>query len=965
MPHSTPLQHAYAFAASSGLPLSTIPPRGVITVAGEPSIDRDQLPSAVAEALTVTTQGGVTELTADLQHIDMTSLLAVAAGAAARHGRPRGAMDAEAQETFAARAQTEGAEGADVWEGRILAPAPDLPVLGPPEEVTDPDIDHTVTRIDGQTWSRLASACAERGLATEAALLQACAEVVRRWSKEPGLTLTCVLSERQDANRDALGQFNLPRLVDFSAAASSTFAERVRDTMADLSEQRTAPFHDGIVVQRDLARAAGRPVSFPVVFSTALRSPGCEDLELLDVRTTTPQVWLECQVLEAGDELVVAWHHVRGLFPEGLVDTMAEAFTDLVAGLAADPGRWSRSLGIVDLPAADAREQDAANGTATDLPSVLLHRFALQGAIDHPERPAIRDDHGTVTHRELAIAALAVARDLVEAIDPRSGEPVAVMCPPGRHQVIGVLAVQLAGAAYVAIDPAMPAPRRASILDRCGARAIVTDQPAGVAGARADARRIIDVVPSRTTPADVATDLAGWHDRQEVDDLAYVIFTSGSTGTPKGVMITHANAANTVQDINRRLQIGPDDRAIAMAPAGFDLSVYDMFGLLGAGGAVVFPHSDRAGDPDHWVELVTDEEITVWNSVPAPVRLLADALDARPEGAPAACGSLRHILMSGDWIPVELPGRIRTHLPNCRIWSLGGATEGSIWSIHHRIEHVDPEWTSIPYGRALANQCMVVRDRWNEPCPRWAVGEIWIGGSGVAAGYLGDPERTADRFITDPLTGERFYRTGDLGRFLPGGDIQILGREDHQVKINGYRVELGEIESCLAQAEGVEGAVVTAPVHPGTGQRRLVAHVIGELTDDDLREICRAHLPAYMVPAVFTRIDVVPLTANGKVDRAALPEPALETASDPVDAGVSAVAADIFEIWSEHLGHCEFGHGDGFFDAGGDSLHAVGILRAVRERFGLDAGAEQELVESLFMNADVRSFSEVVERSAA
>lgn len=965
MPHSTPLQHAYAFAASSGLPLSTIPPRGVITVAGEVTIDRDQLPPVVAGALTVTGHHDTTDLTADLRHIDMASLLALAAGAAGR-GQPGSPTDAPAQETFAARCVAEQAAGADVWERRTVAPAPELPVLGPPEELTDPVMDHTCTRIDGQTWGRLVATCADLDLDPEAALLQACAEVVRRWSKEPDMTLTCVLSERHARPGEALGQFNLPRLVDVSAAASSTFAERVRGTMADLAEQRTAPFHDGVVVQRDLARAAGRPVSFPVVFSSVLGAPGSDELEIRDVRTTTPQVWLECQVLEAGTELVVAWHHVRGLFPEGLVDAMAEAFCELVGGLADDPGRWSRSRGIVDLPTTDAREQDAANDTAADLPSVLLHRLALQGAIDHPERLAIIDADGTVTHRELATTALAVAGDLVAAIAPRPGEPVAVICPPGRHQVIGILAVQLAGGAYVAIDPTMPASRRDAILDRCGARAVVTDQPDALGAAvGADPRRVIDAAPSCTPSPDVAAYLAAWRDRQQVDDLAYVIFTSGSTGTPKGVMITHTNAANTVQDINQRLEVGPEDRAIAMAPAGFDLSVYDMFGLLAAGGAVVFPHSERAGDPDHWVELATDEHVTIWNSVPAPVRLLADALEARSADAPAACGALRHILMSGDWIPVELPGRVRRYLPDCHIWSLGGATEGSIWSIHHPIEHVDPQWPSIPYGRALTNQRMIVRNRWNEPCPRWAVGEIWIGGTGVAAGYLGDPHRTADRFITDPLTGDRCYRTGDLGRFLPGGDIQILGREDHQVKINGYRVELGEIESCLAQADGVDGAVVTAPVHPGTGQRRLIAHVIGDLSDDDLREICRAHLPTYMVPAVFTRIDAVPLTANGKVDRAALPEPVLDTASEPVDTTATTIAADIFEIWSEHLGHGDFGHGDGFFDAGGDSLHAVGILRAVRERFGLDAGAEQELVESLFMNADVRGFSEVVERSAA
>lgn len=469
------------------------------------------------------------------------------------------------------------------------------------------------------------------------------------------------------------------------------------------------------------------------------------------------------------------------------------------------------------------------------------------------------------------------------------------------------------------------------------------------------------------TPADpevTAADPEVPDSAQTVDDLAYIIFTSGSTGEPKGVMITHRMASNTVQDINQRFGVGAADRAIAMAPAGFDLSVYDIFGVLGAGGALVVPDPDRAADPEHWTDLVHRHGITVWNSVPAPVRIWADTLAADDPRT----RSLRLVLMSGDWIPLDLPETLRTAVPGAEAVSLGGATEGSIWSIHHRISRVEETWSSIPYGTALANQTMHVLDRWGDPRPNWAVGEIHIGGAGVAAGYWADPERTAERFVTDPRTGGRLYRTGDLGRFRPGGVIEILGREDHQVKINGFRVELGEIESVLVRLPGVRHAVVAAPAHPRTGQRQVVAHLVTDGTAPDpaaVRKAAAAELPPYMVPSHVLPLPELPLTANGKLDHAALPQP--WTGDETPEAGAAPanpLQEQLFTIWVTGLGHDEFGVTDGFFDVGGDSLHAVAILREVRDRFGVGPEIEQDLVEALFTNADIATVADIVGAAA-
>ncbi|MGQ4491360.1 amino acid adenylation domain-containing protein, partial [Streptomyces sp. SAS_281] len=302
------------------------------------------------------------------------------------------------------------------------------------------------------------------------------------------------------------------------------------------------------------------------------------------------------------------------------------------------------------------------------------------------------------------------------------------------------------------------------------------------------------------------------------DDLAYVIYTSGSTGTPKGVMISHAAALNTIDDINTRFSVTPDDRVLGLAQLGFDLSVYDIFGPLSTGAALVLPDAARRGDPGHWAQLLAERAVTVWNSVPAQMQMLEEYLRTAPG---LDVSGLRLAMLSGDWIPVTLPDAIRSRVPELNVVSLGGATEAAIWSIHHPVTEVEAGARSIPYGKPLANQRFHVLDTSMRECPVHVTGELYIAGAGLALGYLGDAERTAERFVTHPVSRERLYRTGDMGRRLADGAIEFLGRVDRQVKLNGHRVEPAEVESALGTHPAVEAA---AAVVQGEGAaRRLVA----------------------------------------------------------------------------------------------------------------------------------------------
>ncbi|MCG3150422.1 MAG: Anguibactin system regulator [Verrucomicrobiae bacterium] len=561
---------------------------------------------------------------------------------------------------------------------------------------------------------------------------------------------------------------------------------------------------------------------------------------------------------------------------------------------------------------------------ATESPA-FLHSLFLVRAREHPDDFAVITPHYRLTYGDLHRRALQISQRL-QTTDVLPNTLVAVVMNKGWEQIVAVLGVLYAGAAYLPISADLPAERRSHLLRHGEVKAVLTQGmvdratvwPADVQVIRVDEE------------GEAATDFPA--PRQQPEDLAYVIYTSGSTGMPKGVMIEHRSALNTILDMNRRFGITATDRVLSVSALSFDLSVYDIFGMLAAGGAIVLPAAEDSRDPAHWAELVLKEGVTIWNSAPALMNLYCDHVATQPA---LAARSLRWVWLSGDWIPLKLPARIRSLSPQTQICSLGGATEASIWSILFPIDSVAPAWKSIPYGRPMENQTVQVLDADLEPAPLLTAGEIYIGGLGVARGYWRDPEKTADRFIRHPKTGARLYRTGDRGRCLPDGNIELLGRVDFQVKIRGFRIELDEIEATLRQHPGLTAAVVTA-YGKRLGEQSLAAYVVARdtaPTPGELRRFLLRHLPDYMVPNTFMVLPQLPLTAHGKIDRQALPAPRPPARRDDptLVAPRSPTEQQVARIWSEVLRVSPVGVHDNFFDFGGTSLLAVQIISRLNE----------------------------------
>jgi len=407
---------------------------------------------------------------------------------------------------------------------------------------------------------------------------------------------------------------------------------------------------------------------------------------------------------------------------------------------------------------------------------------------------------------------------------------------------------------------------------------------------------------------------------------------------PKGVAITHSSAFNTIEDINRRFAIVASDRVLALSSLWFDLSVYDIFGMFSVGGAIVLPDAAHEKEPDHWVELIRRHGVTLWNSVPALLQMLVEYESWKTDQPNLSLQrTLRLVLLSGDWIPLALPAEIDRLFGDVPVISLGGATEAAIWSIAYPIEALDARWKSIPYGRPLRNQNIYILDDNLRSKPLWVSGEICIAGEGLALGYWRDPDKTAESFVHSKSLNKRVYRTGDLGRYMADGTIEFLGRVDLQTKINGHRIEAGDIEAALQRYPNVISSAV-AVISSGTGTKQLGGAFVAscDISIDSLRKHLTEQLPIYMIPTLLRQVGALPLTRNGKVDRgavAALVAEPVRTAT--LNRAPTQIEASIIEGWIEILGRQEITINDNFFALGGDSILAARLLARFQKKYGV------------------------------
>jgi amino acid adenylation domain-containing protein len=620
-------------------------------------------------------------------------------------------------------------------------------------------------------------------------------------------------------------------------------------------------------------------------------------------------------------------------------DLLRKRYPHIVRWLLSNP---SAPLEQLPMPDSEARDLLAWNETSRPYPHAsTVHALISSQAGRTPQRVALSYGAAKATYADIDLRSNRLAHAL-RARGAQRGRRVGLCVERGIGMVVAQLAVLKAGAAYVPLDPAYPAERLRFMAEDAGLTVLVAD---------ASTSELLPWPEEQTLRVDADADaiaacppiaLAEDSEAARPEDCAYVIYTSGTTGKPKGVQVPHRAVVNFLCSMREEPGLGAEDRLVAVTTLSFDIAVLELLLPLTVGAEVVLASREQAADPRALGALLADCRATAMQATPGTWRML---LDAGWEGTPGF-----KALVGGEALAPDLARRL---LPMVgQLWNMYGPTETTVWSTCWRVDDVE---SGIRIGRPIANTSVWILDEHGRRCPIGVPGEIWIGGDGVAIGYLNRPELTAERFLPDPFSstpGARFYRTGDRGRWRADGLLEHLGRNDFQVKVRGFRIELGEIESHLASHPAIGQAVVVAR-EASPGDVRLVAYVVarGEAPEGQaLREHLRAFLPAYMLPQHFVVLPRIPLLPNGKVDRAALPPPTVggETATIHADSTPrTATERLLASIWSDLLKTSDFGTQDNFFDIGGHSLLAMQALLAMEDKTGKRIERSRFIFESL------------------
>ncbi|CAK1342468.1 peptide synthetase [Burkholderia pseudomallei] len=619
----------------------------------------------------------------------------------------------------------------------------------------------------------------------------------------------------------------------------------------------------------------------------------------------------------------------------GVLDALIEHHDDMPVGM---------------LPLLDEAERKqvvyAWNATERDYPIEQCIHQLFEAQVDRkPEAIALTFDGQRLGYAELNARANRLAHYL-QARGVGPDRLVALCAERGIEMVVGLLAILKAGGAYVPLDPSHPPERLRRMLDDTNPVAVLVDDIGADALASFESH-----VAARSPRVHLSRDIAQWRACSPANPptpreraarrLAYVIYTSGSSGEPKGVMNEHRGVVNRLWWMQQTYALDERDAVLQKTPFSFDVSVWEFFWPLMSGARLVIAKPEGHKDPAYLSELIDRERVTTLHFVPSMLQAFLE-----DEGAARGCGSVKRVMCSGEALPPSLVKRFYRCLPDARLHNLYGPTEAAVdvtaWACD-----AEEGGASVPIGRPIANTRIYVLDEYGQPVPRGVAGELYIGGVQVARGYLNRPELTRERFVDDPfVAGGRLYKTGDLARWRTDGSLEYLGRNDFQVKIRGFRIELGEIEAQLAKVAGVRETVVLArEAAPDTkrhaasnensasnsGEKRLVAYYTGDADATALRAQAAQHLPSYMVPSAYVRLDAWPLTPNGKLDRHALPAPADDAyARAEYEAPQGAKEEALAAIWKDLLPVERISRHDNFFELGGHSLLAITLIEHMR-----------------------------------
>ncbi|WP_095197365.1 non-ribosomal peptide synthase/polyketide synthase [Pseudomonas sp. Irchel 3A7] len=824
--------------------------------------------------------------------------------------------------------------------------------------------------LDSTLARGLMSLAKQRGVTPFMLLLASFQALLYRYSGQSDLRIGVPIGNRNRAEtRGLIGFFVNTQVMRAELDGRLPFSqllEQTRTASLDAQDYQDLPF-ERLVQALQGERSLSHSPLFQVMFNHQQARPAAVSgllaglrVEALNATAHTTQFDLQLDTQEEGDKLFASLTYATDLFDAGRIEDLARHWRNLLAGVLANP-----QTPLAELPLLDADERlrilDDLNATATRYPGeVCVQRHFEARVVENPEATALVFQGRSLSYAELNLRANRLAHHLrAQGVGPEV--IVGIACDRSFEMVVGLLAILKAGGAYMPLDPEYPLDRLGYMIEDSGISLLLTQQHLLAQLPTPDSVRTLCL----HSDADWLSDLPGTDPSNLAiaENLAYMIYTSGSTGKPKGAGNRHVALHNRLEWMQQAYNLQPADRVLQKTPFSFDVSVWEFFWPLMKGATLVIAAPGEHRDPQRLAALIVEQAITTLHFVPS----MLSAFIASDEAL--ACTSLTRIICSGEALPMELQRQTLRALPQANLYNLYGPTEAAIDVTHWTC--VEEGRDSVPIGRPIANLRTLILDSELQPLPLGAVGELYLGGVGLARGYHRRGALTAERFVVDPFgSGERLYRTGDLARYRADGAIDYCGRIDHQVKIRGLRIELGEIEARLQEHAEVQEAVVLAL--DGPGGKQLVAYIVPQdraLIATDAaqqgawRETLKSHLlgslPDYMVPAQTVLIEQMPLSPNGKLDRKRLPAPTVQVSQRVFEAPRSAHEQVLAQIWQDVLGVEQVGRQDNFFELGGDSIISIQVVSRAR-RAGLSLQPRD-----LFQQQTLQALAGVVKEQVA
>ncbi|WP_322843822.1 non-ribosomal peptide synthase/polyketide synthase [Pseudomonas sp. B33.4] len=848
----------------------------------------------------------------------------------------------------------------DYWQ-QTLAGAPALLSL-PTDRPRPAQQDHhggsVEIVLDEQTSAGLKLLCQRHAMTPYMVIMSAWAMLLARLSGQSDVVIGSPVANRTRAEiEELIGMFvnTLALRVDTSGELTgAALLARVKAQTLAAQAHQDLPFEHVVEITRPLRSLSHTPlfqtlVSWDSSVAPALALGGLT-LEGVAGDNHFVKFDLSLSLGDTQEGVRGSLRYATALFDEATVRRFVGYFQRLLAVLVSDD---QAVLAQINLLAVDEQQRLLGdfNATAVDCPVEQPVQSLFEAQVQRqPDAIAVQTDEHCLTYRELNARANRLAHHLREqGVGPDAR--VALCVERGLDLVVGLLGILKAGGAYVPLDPAYPAERLDFMLRDCAPVAVLVQTATRSLFAGTDAA-VIDF------------DQCTWHEQSEnnpqvpglnASNLAYMIYTSGSTGTPKGVMLEHRGLCNLVHWGSQICPPAPNGALLQKAPFSFDGSVWEFFWPLTAGVRLVLARPGGHREPAYLAQVIRQQRITVVKFVPALLQQFVELQEV------SECTSLTDVFCGGGELTAALADAVRQRLPWVRLHNVYGPTEATVDSTAWTLEpHMPVPSTELPIGKAICNTRLYVLDAHDQPVPLGVIGQLHIGGIGVARGYMALPQMQAERFIDSPfVAGDRLYRTGDLVRYRADGNLEFLGRNDFQVKLHGLRLELGEIEARLIQHPLVREAVVLMR------DERLVGYftaVDGSAVPaiDALRAFILEQLPEYMVPGAFVALDVLPLSPNGKIDRQALPAPGLDAVlSRHYEAPQGEVETLLAQVWGEVLKVEQVGRHDNFFELGGHSLLAIRLVNL------LQRAGQQVTLAQLFQRPSIEALAALLSQSGA